>query len=376
MQSACPAPTPASRGAVAPRRSGGPGPLRRLLGVRTDRSACAQEQGSHPAGTESRGPPPAALGPARPPLWGPGRPDCLLPPDRAICTVSGDPHYTTFDGRLFHFMGTCTYLLAAVCNASAGLPAFRVEASNEHRGASQQVSYLKSVRVEVHGSRVELLKGRRVNVDGRRVALPVSLAGGRVSVSLSGTFVLLQADFGLRVRFDGNHHADISVPSSFAGQLCGLCGEEGSGLGGRAGKQQDAWAPAGGLGGQGQEQAARGEGPRHPRRRARPPAPSHGHLGRAAADGMWGSEGSGQTPPQSRSRSPFWWGRGTGKGQAKQAGPLELPAAREGPCHLWEQGKPCKAGKGVGPPGTPEGLLTAPGPAGLPLHAATVFPRK
>lgn len=62
-------------------------------------------------------------------------------------------------------------------------------------------------------------------VDGQRVTLPVSVAEGRVSVRLSGTFVLVQMDFGLWVRFDGNHHLEVSAPPSYIGQLCGLCGE-------------------------------------------------------------------------------------------------------------------------------------------------------
>ncbi|XP_061446246.1 zonadhesin [Rhineura floridana] len=145
-------------------------------------------------------------------------------PDREICTISGDPHYTTYDGRLFHFMGTCTYLLSALCNATSGLPTFRIVATNEHRGGNKQVSYVKSVSVEVYGIQIVLLKGRRVTVDGQRVTLPVFLAGRQVSVRLSGTFALVQTDFGLWVRFDGNHHMEVSAPATYMGQLCGLCG--------------------------------------------------------------------------------------------------------------------------------------------------------
>ncbi|XP_075764391.1 zonadhesin [Pelodiscus sinensis] len=140
------------------------------------------------------------------------------------CVVAGDPHYTTFDGRLLHFMGTCSYTLSRVCDGRSGLPNFTVEAANEHRGASAQVSYVRAVAVEVYGHRVALLKGRRVTVDGQRVTLPVALAQGQLRVQVSGAYALLQTDFGLRVRYDGTQRVEVQVPSSYAGQLCGLCG--------------------------------------------------------------------------------------------------------------------------------------------------------
>ncbi|XP_054850531.1 zonadhesin [Eublepharis macularius] len=143
---------------------------------------------------------------------------------RESCVISGDPHYTTFDGYLFHFMGTCTYLLSAVCHSTPDLPTFRIEETNAYRGDNKHVSYVQSVTVEVNGTQIVLLKGRRVIVDGQRVQLPVAVADGQVSVRLSGFSVLVQTNFGLRVRFDGNHYAEVSVPWAYSGRLCGLCG--------------------------------------------------------------------------------------------------------------------------------------------------------
>lgn len=75
-------------------------------------------------------------------------------PDRfGSCQASGDPHYVSFDGRRFDFMGTCTYLLAGSCGQNAALPSFRVLVENEHRG-SQTVSYTRAVRLEARGVKV------------------------------------------------------------------------------------------------------------------------------------------------------------------------------------------------------------------------------
>ncbi|XP_049555736.1 zonadhesin isoform X2 [Orcinus orca] len=142
----------------------------------------------------------------------------------ATCTVSGDPHYLTFDGALHHFMGTCTYTLTQPCWLRSPENYFVVSATNEFRGGNLEASYVKTVQVQVFNLRISMIKGRKVMLDGRRVALPVWPAQGRVNVRSSGSFILLYTDFGLQVRYDGNHLVEVTVPSSYAGRLCGMCG--------------------------------------------------------------------------------------------------------------------------------------------------------
>uniref|UniRef100_A0A3Q3JEZ7 Tectorin alpha n=1 Tax=Monopterus albus TaxID=43700 RepID=A0A3Q3JEZ7_MONAL len=147
------------------------------------------------------------------------------PTRTSTCVVFGDPHYHTFDGFLYHFQGTCSYLLAQPCWEVAGLPPFSVVAKNENRGVTA-VSWLRDVTVEVYGHRVVLSKGGfgTAQVDGLMKTLPVQLQLGAVRVYQSGFAVALETDFGLLVTFDGQHYASISLPSSYFNNTCGLCG--------------------------------------------------------------------------------------------------------------------------------------------------------
>ncbi|XP_039903133.1 zonadhesin, like [Simochromis diagramma] len=145
------------------------------------------------------------------------------PIGNGICSVSGDPHYITFDKRTHHYMGSCSYTLTKPCNVSSGLPHFTVHTQNEHRGSNKKVSYVRAVVINVNGITVILGKGHTVQVNGTAVVPPVTSIRG-VKIYLSGKFVVLETSFNLRVRFDGNHHADVTLPTSYNGLLCGMCG--------------------------------------------------------------------------------------------------------------------------------------------------------
>uniref|UniRef100_A0A3Q1K905 VWFD domain-containing protein n=1 Tax=Anabas testudineus TaxID=64144 RepID=A0A3Q1K905_ANATE len=72
---------------------------------------------------------------------------------RRTCTISGDPHYYTFDKALFHFQGTCTYVLSEQCGLE--LPYYRVEGKNEHRG-STRVAWTRLVKLYVYGETIDV----------------------------------------------------------------------------------------------------------------------------------------------------------------------------------------------------------------------------
>ncbi|XP_010612839.1 IgGFc-binding protein [Fukomys damarensis] len=147
------------------------------------------------------------------------------PDNFGSCQASGDPHYVSFDGRRFDFMGTCTYLLVGSCGQDAALPAFRVLVENEHRGV-QTVSYTHAVRVEALGVKVALRReypGQAL-VDGILHHLPFQAADGQVQVFRQGNEGFVRTDFGLTVTYNWDAQVTAKVPSSYAKALCGLCG--------------------------------------------------------------------------------------------------------------------------------------------------------
>ncbi|XP_056153584.1 alpha-tectorin-like [Lampris incognitus] len=142
---------------------------------------------------------------------------------RRTCTIAGDPHYYTFDGTVFHFQGTCTYVLSEECGH--GLPYYRVEGKNEHRG-STRVSWTRLVKVYVYGEEIELVKGHRAEakVNGTFTSTPLSLRNGTIQIYQSGFSLAVATDFGLLVTYDANHYVRISVPYNYQNVTCGLCG--------------------------------------------------------------------------------------------------------------------------------------------------------
>ncbi|KAM4770522.1 zonadhesin-like [Cyanocitta cristata] len=144
-------------------------------------------------------------------------------PNSGTCVVEGDPHYHTFDKQLHHFMGTCTYTLSKLCESNSSLPSFNVEAANEHRGGNTRVSYVRYVDVDVADQRIRLGQGGVVTVNGVAEILPCSPSAG-VQVLSSGFYTMVMTDFGLRVKFDGKHRVEVTLPSTFGQKVCGMCG--------------------------------------------------------------------------------------------------------------------------------------------------------
>ncbi|KAM9724184.1 IgGFc-binding protein isoform 1-T1 [Menidia menidia] len=157
-----------------------------------------------------------------------GSPVCVPKPVKqqcGTCWAMGDPHYRTYDGRRYDFMGTCTYVITKNCGTDADLTPFEVLAQNENRG-SRRVSYVALVTVKVHGVTITAVRSERgrVRIDNSLWSLPIVLKNNKLNLFQSGRSVVIETDFGLTVRYDWDHNLVVTLCKSYSGQTCGFCG--------------------------------------------------------------------------------------------------------------------------------------------------------
>ncbi|XP_076814750.1 IgGFc-binding protein-like [Clavelina lepadiformis] len=151
-----------------------------------------------------------------------GRTACI-PTEFGICRAWGDPHYQTYDSKTWvDFQGNCTYYMSRTNTLGQSNPRwFSIEATNERRHGFTRVSYLRDIIIRLaNGDVIRLEKDRVAKVNGQVVQ---EFDSPEFTIHRTGRAVVFTMTNGPSVSFNGNG-VRIKVPSTYAGQLDGLCG--------------------------------------------------------------------------------------------------------------------------------------------------------
>ncbi|XP_072943853.1 hemocytin-like [Epargyreus clarus] len=155
---------------------------------------------------------------------------CTLAACGARCSAVGDPHYTSFDGLRYDFMGHCTYTLLSAPELTVDVENVACsgtisEAMNltPYQGIGRP-SCTKAVNLMYKNVNIHLKQGGFILVNGKEVSsLPVNIGDIRIR-AVSSLFIIVQLPIKVDLWWDGNTRVYVDVPPSFQDKTKGLCG--------------------------------------------------------------------------------------------------------------------------------------------------------
>ncbi|XP_031619378.1 hemocytin isoform X2 [Contarinia nasturtii] len=154
----------------------------------------------------------------------------------ARCSAIGDPHYQTFDGKHFDFMGKCSYYLLKtdddieITAENVACPGSISESMNFGPVGVDMPSCTKSVAIKVkhenQTATIHLKQGRIIQIDGVEITkIPLKIFDGFMRIRFaSSTMLLVAFRDGLKLWWDGMTRVYIDAPISYRGKTKGLCG--------------------------------------------------------------------------------------------------------------------------------------------------------
>ncbi|NXJ99983.1 MUC5A protein, partial [Corythaixoides concolor] len=144
---------------------------------------------------------------------------CSEEPCLETCSVYGDGHYTTFDGKRFDFEGDCEYVLVQNYCGQQGMNqgTFRVITENIPCGTTG-TTCSKSIKVFLENYELVLNDGHSDVIQ--------RTPGGKMPFQIRsmGIYLVVDTTVGLILMWDRKTSIFIKLSPSYQGHVCGLCG--------------------------------------------------------------------------------------------------------------------------------------------------------
>ncbi|XP_072529503.1 mucin-2-like [Salminus brasiliensis] len=133
------------------------------------------------------------------------------------CSIYGDGHYITFDGRRYSFSGNCEYTLAQDYCSNSFIGSFRIITENIPCGTTG-TTCSKSIKIFL-GNKELLLSDENIKefIYDNGTEIPYK-------IHTVGMYLIIEANNGLVLLWDKKTSLQIKLTASFRGKVCGLCG--------------------------------------------------------------------------------------------------------------------------------------------------------
>ncbi|XP_071830391.1 IgGFc-binding protein-like [Apostichopus japonicus] len=145
---------------------------------------------------------------------------------------TGDPHFTTFDGQKFDYMGDCQYVVTELCEDQSPLAYFKIIGGFSKTSPGSTVTWTDSIELIYDGSHYEIIAPDIIRLNGRDIFLPTMSTDPVYITELSDKFEIF-TDFGLYIecyigKYSSNFHYEnvyVNLPQTYEGKVCGLLGD-------------------------------------------------------------------------------------------------------------------------------------------------------
>ena len=132
----------------------------------------------------------------------------------ATCSAIGDPHYMTFDGKRFDFMGQCSYYMIYD-------PNFDIINDNIKCGHGE-ASCTKSITIHINGHQIKMDHNHQLFVDGEEITSTPYENNGIKIYMVSSLFMKAELSNGITILWDGRTRAYITAPPEFINKTQGI----------------------------------------------------------------------------------------------------------------------------------------------------------
>ncbi|XP_071956997.1 mucin-2-like [Antedon mediterranea] len=132
------------------------------------------------------------------------------------CSVVGEGHFQTFDGKLYTFAGPCQYVLAEASNN-----AFSIDVETVLCGSSG-ITCTRAIDIHIGNITIFMVKGSEISVNNVQITLPKYYNDLRIEQS--GVYYIVTSDIGLKVKWDLGTRLYVEVDPLFNSLTSGLCG--------------------------------------------------------------------------------------------------------------------------------------------------------